>query len=111
MARIIDAPGAIAARGYAPGLRGAVDVRLVDRQCDWNDRGWRLTVEDGEGRLEPGGDGAIEVSVGAFSSLYTGYASTHTLASAGLLRGGTPAERAVLDAAFAGPVPWMPDFY
>jgi predicted acetyltransferase len=111
MTRIIDAPGAIAARGYPAGTRGCVGLRLVDPQCDWNDGRWRLVVEDGDARLERGGNGEIELGIGAFSSLYTGYTSARNLAVAGLLRGGSSADLGVLDAAFAGPTPWMPDFY
>jgi predicted acetyltransferase len=111
MARIIDAPGAIAARGYPPDAHLAIDVRVVDAQCDWNDARFRFVVDGGEGRLERGGAGAVELGIGAFSSLYTGYASAFTLAAAGLLRAATTAECAALDGVFAGPAPWMPDFY
>jgi predicted acetyltransferase len=111
MARIIDAPGAIAARGYAPGTKLDVSLRISDPQCDWNDGRWRLVVEDGEATLERGGDGAVEVGIGALSSLYTGYASPWQLVTAGLLRTDDPAALPVLAGAFAGPMPWTPDFY
>ena len=111
MARIIDAPGAIAARGYAPGSKIAVALRIDDAQCEWNAGRWRLVVEDGEGYLERGGDAGVHVGIGALSALYTGYASPWQLASAGLLRADAPDAFAALGAAFAGPSPWMPDFY
>jgi predicted acetyltransferase len=111
MARLVDAPGAIAARGYATGAKLAVGLRVNDQQCDWNSGRWTLVVEAGEGRLERGGDGGLELGIGAFSSLYTGYASPWQLARAGLLRGSTPNTLGDLAAAFAGPAPWMPDFY
>jgi hypothetical protein len=47
--------------------------------------------------------------VNGFSSLYTGWATTAALERAGLLTGGSPAERAALDAAFGGATPWMLD--
>ncbi|GAG49057.1 unnamed protein product, partial [marine sediment metagenome] len=40
-------------------------------------------------------------------SLYTGWASSGTLARAGLLEDGSPEQLRALDAAFAGPTPWM----
>jgi len=59
--------------------------------------------------LEPGGRGGPALAIGAFSSLYTGWASAEMLRRAGKLEGGNDAQRAALDAAFAGPTPWMVD--
>jgi predicted acetyltransferase len=109
MSRIIVAPAAIAARGFAPGLELTVPFELSDAQISSNTGACTLVVEPGEGRLEPGGAGSLRLDVGAFSALYTGWATTATLTRAGLLVGGTDAERAALDAAFAGPTPWMLD--
>jgi predicted acetyltransferase len=111
MTRIVDAPGAIGQRGYPPGVRGSVALRVVDPQCDWNDGRWRFTIEDGEARLDAGGDGDVELGIGALSAVFTGYTSARTLATAGLLRGASDRDVAVLDAAFAGPTPWMADFF
>ncbi|MCU1428273.1 MAG: family N-acetyltransferase [Actinomycetia bacterium] len=111
MARVIDAPDAIAARGYPPDSRTDINLRLIDPQCEWNDGHWRFVLEDGEATLERGGNGDVELGIGAFSALYTGYASTHTLRSTGRLRSDAPGALARLDAAFGGPIPWMPDFY
>jgi predicted acetyltransferase len=111
MARIIDAPGAIAARGYASGTKIAVGLRIDDAQCVWNAGRWRLVIEDGEAYLERGGDAHVQLGVGALSALYTGYASPWQLAASGLLRTDAPDALAALAAAFAGPSPWMPDFY
>jgi predicted acetyltransferase len=111
MTRIVDAPGAIAQRGYPRDVRGSVALRVLDPQCDWNDGRWRFVVDDGEARLEAGGNGDVEIGIGPLSALYTGYATTTTLAAAGLLRTADRDVATGLDAAFAGPTPWMPDFY
>jgi predicted acetyltransferase len=111
MTRIVDAPGAIAQRGYPPGVRGSVSLRVVDPQCDWNEGRWRFAVDDGNATLEHGGDGEVELGIGAFSAMFTGYAPARTLATAGLLRGASDRDVATLDAAFAGPTPWMADFF
>ena len=66
-----------------------------------------LSLSKGEGRLERGGEGGVSLGIGALSSLYSGWASTATLAKTGLLRGGSDEQRARLDAAFAGPTPWL----
>jgi predicted acetyltransferase len=111
MTRLIDAPRAIEARGFPSATSAAVDLRVIDAQCEWNDGRFHFVLDDGVARLEKGGRGDVEIGIGAFSSLYTGYASARSLASAGMLRGGSEHAHALLDSAFAGPTPWMPDFY
>jgi predicted acetyltransferase len=88
-----------------------VDLLVHDARCSWNGGRWRLAVEGGEGRAQQGGDGDVEVGIGALSSLYAGYATSASLRAAGLLKGGSAAVDASLDAAFAGPTPWSADFY
>jgi predicted acetyltransferase len=113
MLRLNDPAGAVAQRGFPPGLEAEVHLRLHDpldrRAPDPSSEPWVLSVSKGEGRLEAGGRGSVAMGVGAFASLYSGWAQTATLARAGLLRGGGAAERALLDAAFAGPAPWLPE--
>ena len=111
MARVIDAPGAIGARGYPASVAGAVDLEIRDPHCDWNAGRWRLSGEGGEGRLEKGGDGDVELSINGLSSLLTGYASAGSLRMAGLLRGGTPRDHDLLTAAFTTATPSTVDFY
>ena len=109
MSRIVDACAAIAERGFPPGLELGVSFELSDPQLPANSGTWTLRVEQGKGRLEPGGPGSVRLEIGALSSLYTGWASTSELARAGLLAGGSDGDRAALDAAFAGPTAWMLD--
>ncbi len=109
MLRLVDAPAALAARGYADGVRAAVPLEIADADCPWNAGRFTLVVEGGAGRLEPGGSGAIRLGVGALASLYSGYATSAALARTGRLEGGSRAERAALDGIFAGPIPWMID--
>lgn len=109
MTRVVDAPGAVAARGFPEGLSLAVPFELEDALVPENCGAWRLCVEDGRGVLERGGSGGVRLDVGAFSSLYTGWSTTAALARAGRLAGGSAAELRRLDAAFGGPTPWMMD--
>lgn len=111
MARIIDAPGAIAARGYPTSVSGTVAVEVRDPHCDWNAGRWTFTVEGGEGRLEKGGGGDVELSINGLSSLFTGYASAESLRMAGLLRGGGHRDHDLLTAAFTTRTPTTVDFY
>jgi predicted acetyltransferase len=105
--RIIDAQAAVAARGYPPSLEIEVPLCVDDAILPENTGAWTLRVAEGEGHLEPGGGGGPQVGIGALSSLYTGWGSTATLARAGILEGGSPTQLRALDAAFAGPTPWM----
>jgi predicted acetyltransferase len=110
--RVLDLPAALAARGWPPGLRERLTLAAEDGLFPENAGPWRLTVEDGTGAVEPapGAQPDLTVAAGGAGPLVTGRASPHRLASLGLLRG----TGSGLDAAsrlFAGPAPWMPDFF
>jgi hypothetical protein len=59
MLRLVDAPGAIAARGYAPRVEARVSLEIADDECPSNAGRFVLVVEDGGGRLERGGRGDV----------------------------------------------------
>jgi predicted acetyltransferase len=112
MTRIVDAPGAVAARGYPPSARVDVALRLVDPMVGTNDGCWRLVVDGGEGRLEAldaSSDPDVEMTINGFASLYTGWSTTAVLAESGMARGVTPAVARDLDAIFSGRRPVMCD--
>lgn len=111
MLRLVDAAGAIAARGFPRAVRASVDLDVVDRHCDWNNGSWRLVVADGEGRLERGGSRDVSLSINAFASLYSGYATASALRQNGLISSGSASDLADLTAMFAGPTPSIADFY
>lgn len=111
MTRLVDAPAAVAARGFAPGLDLQVELELADAELPANAGAWRLVVEKGRGRLEPGAGGGVRLDAAGLASLYTGWASCALLERAGRLAGGSAEERAALEAAFAGPTPWMLDAF
>ena len=111
MTRVVDAAGAVAARGYPPGVRAEVHLQLVDRVAPWNDGRFVLRVEGGEGKLSPGGTGDVHLSINALASLYTGWATASVLAAAGLVHHASRRDLADLDAAFAGPRPYLFDNY
>ena len=68
-----------------------------------------LRVEGGRGELVPGGTGELQLTINGFSALFTGWASARALTGSGALHHATAADRAALDAAFAGPTPTMVD--
>ena len=121
MARVVHVAAALEARGYAAALEATVDLAVDDPWPPENAgvyrirfAGGRATVE-GPDALGAGGAGAggqlATITVGGLASLFTSYATTATLVGAGLLRGATAATMSILDQAFAGPSPWMLDFF
>jgi predicted acetyltransferase len=107
MTRVIDASGAVAARGFAAGLEVEVPLRLCDPECPANQGDFVLTVQKGRGELSRASRAAgPTLDANGFASLYTGWSGTASLARAGRLQGGSAEQRAALDAAFAGPMPW-----
>lgn len=111
MLRLVDAAGAVAARGWNPTARGRVDLAVSDDEAPWNAGRWQLEVADGEGWMTPGGDGTVEVTIGGLSSWWSGYASARTLATTGHLRSGDPAALATFDGLGASVAPTLVDFY
>lgn len=111
MLRLLDAPAAVAARGWPPAVTGSVDLDLVDELCPWNVGPHRLTLADGEAMLTPGGHGAVRLQPGALAVLYAGAAAPASLRRAGLLSGGDAATDAFLGAATSGPPPALLDYF
>ncbi|GAA2386086.1 UPF0256 protein [Catellatospora methionotrophica] len=110
MLRLVDAPAAIAARGWPGHLSGIVDLALTDPECPWNAGSWRLVLDGGLARLEPGGSGAVRFTPRGLAAWYAGAATPSVLRRAGLLSGDAVAD-GLLAAATAGPVPVLHDFF
>jgi predicted acetyltransferase len=110
MLRLVDAAGAVAARGWPAHLRGTVDLDLVDEECLWNAGRHRLVLDGGEALLEPGGEGRVRLSARGAGAWWAGAASPAVLRRAGLLAGETDAD-ALLLAATAGPPPTLHDYF
>lgn len=104
--RIIDLPGALAARGYPAGL--SVDLHLdhTDEDLPENRGRWLVRIADGRATVEPGGAGRIRTTARGLSGLFSGAFPASRMASApDLVADG--ADLALLDAAFVGPPPWI----
>ncbi|WP_300609192.1 GNAT family N-acetyltransferase [Trebonia sp.] len=123
MLRVVDAPAAIAARGFPAGVCLTVPLVITDHARPANSGRWDLTVSEGTGTLMPNDPGflsspapsaagaapAAPLALGArgLAALYAG-TPVATLRLAGLAAGGAPAADAALDAAFAA-TPYMVD--
>lgn len=112
MLRVLDAPAAIAARGWPPAAAVTVDLEIDDAELPENTGSWRLTVADGKGRLErlADGSGGVRLTARGLAVLYAG-TPVGTVRTAGLLTGGTENDARALDTAFAGPTPYMLDYF
>jgi len=123
MLRLLDAPAAIAARGF-PATDLAVPLQITDDLRAANSGRWVLTVRSGSGRLSrdrtglasppsaddtPGGPTPLALGPRGLAALYAG-TPVATLRRAGLADGGSPAADAALDAAFAA-TPFMLDAF
>jgi predicted acetyltransferase len=73
MARIVDVPGAFAARGYPSGLRGRVTIGVSDDTCPWVDGTWTVEVDGGEGKAVRVGDEAeARTNAAGLAALFAG---------------------------------------
>lgn len=108
MLRVVDAPAAIAARGYPAGVAAGVPLEIDDPQRPANSGHWRLEIKDGEGRLERSAPdaGAVRLGPRGLSALYCGI-PVPTLRRAGLIEGG---DADALTAVFAA-TPFSLDYF
>lgn len=113
MLRLVDLPGAMAARGwpYGAGLEVHLDVAgpAVEDPAGASGR-WVLEVSDGHASCSPGGDGTVRLSIGTLAALYAGGIAPDALVYDGTLGG---VDRVILDylqTAFAGN-PSLPTFF
>jgi predicted acetyltransferase len=110
MARGLDLPAAVAARGYPAGLSAAVTFTVEDPLLDAARGAWRLEVGGGHGKLAPADDAEVRLDVRAVGPLFSGFRSPAELTLAGLMQGPAGAV-ARLGAIFAGPTPPLLDFF
>lgn len=113
MLRVVDAPAAIAARGFPAGAELSAPLVISDDARPSNAGSWRLEIADGKGALVPDGSGgsgggssrrgggALTLGARGLAALYAG-TPVATLRLAGLASGGAADSDAALDAVFTG---------
>jgi predicted acetyltransferase len=110
MLRVVDAPAAIAARGFPLSCELMVPLRINDEARTGNSGIWELAVSGGKGAMsrapEPAGP-VLTVGARGLAALYAG-TPVATLRRAGLATGGAPDADGALDGAF-GANPFMLD--
>ncbi|MEV8376371.1 GNAT family N-acetyltransferase [Kribbella sp. NPDC056861] len=112
MLRVLDAPAAIAARGFAPGASLEVDLELDDSELAGNSGRWHLSVSDGVGSLTPSNGTGETLRLGSrgLTALYAG-TPLATVRRAGLAWGGAAADDGAIETAFAGATSYMLDYF
>lgn len=110
MLRIIDAPAAIAARGWRAHVSARVELEIVDDHAPWNSGRWVLEVAAGVGTLTRGGSGSVRCDIRALGGLYASAYSARTLVRSGRLSA-TAQECDGLDACFSGQPGVMWDYF
>jgi predicted acetyltransferase len=111
MFRLVDAPAAVAARGWPANLSDTVDLTIADKELPDNAGRHRLAVEQGNGTLTAGGDGTVEVDARGLAALFTGYADPRALRRAGRLRCTDDRALDTLATMTAGPRPRLLDYF
>ena len=109
--RLIDVAGALAARGYD--CDGEINIAVTpDRETPWNEGIWRLTVDQGNARVEKVSAAAdVTCNIKALSSAFSGRHRVSRLAVWGLVEGDDQAVRRA-DALFATRhAPHSPDHF
>src|SRR5215471_389904 len=116
MLRVVDAPAAIAARGFPAAVSVTVPLVMSDHTRPGNSGRWELTVTDGSGILIPNEGGilpaappALRLGARGLAALYAG-TPVAVLRLVGLASGGSPNTDAALDAAFAATAYMIDDF-
>ena len=102
--------------GLAPEVGGAATLAVRDDLFPENEGPFRIRAQDGRLEVEPapgdssGRTSGTAIGIGALSALYGGYMTPADLVRAGLVSGDEPGLE-LLGHAFAGPAPWMTDFF
>jgi predicted acetyltransferase len=110
MSRIVDLPGALTARGYAPHVSTELQLEMDDHLVVENSGRWRVIINDGAATVERGGEGRIKVTPRGLVPVYTGYQSPFAVRDSGLLEA-PDEDLAAMAGVFAGPVPWLSDSF
>jgi len=114
MLRVVDAPAAVAARGFPAAVSLSVALDIADDARPANSGRWELAVAEGQGSLNPlaappAPGPPLALGPRGLAALYAG-TPVGTLRQAGLASGGSPAGDAALDTAF-GATAYMLDSF
>lgn len=110
MLRVLDVERALQDRGYPQGLQTQLELEIDDPIFPENSGRFVLELSGGRGQVKRGGEGQIKVPVRALAPLLTGHQSPRQLAIWADLQA-TESALSSAEAVFAGPAPFMYDFF
>lgn len=106
MVRLVDVPAAIEALDYAT-VTGEFTLSVADPLADWNDRTFRVVVENGNATCEPTAEDAdhdedpdVQTNVSTLSQVYVGYHSVEDAKRLGTLEIGDESTEETLTAMY-----------
>lgn len=110
MTRIVCLKPALEKRGYAAHVKASLELEVRDEVLKENHGRWKFEVEGGAAKVEKGGKGKVKVDIRGLAAMYTSALSAQDAEQIGYLEA-SEADKTTLNAIFAGPAPWTPDFF
>ncbi|MHB8575682.1 MAG: GNAT family N-acetyltransferase [Dehalococcoidia bacterium] len=109
--RIVDLPGALAARACLATDPMRVTIQVTDTEAPWNDGIWKIRADGGRLQAQPAsGTAEASITINGLATLFNGHLRAATARRAGLLQTADPTVLTRLDALFAvGETPRTPD--
>lgn len=110
MVRVINVGLALEKRGYPQTIEAELHLKVSDSLLPENNGKFILSVSGGRGEITRGGRGDLQLDVRGLASLYTGLFTPHHLQLIDRLES-TDEALNLATLIFAGPQPWLPDFF
>jgi len=112
MLRVTNVAAALEHRGYDPGVRARITLDVHDETIPMNTGTWGVEVEDGRARVTKGATAgeSLRTDARGLAAIYSGYLTPQDAALSGMCEA-SPAALAAARSVFAGPSPWMSDFF
>lgn len=110
MLRLLDVPAALEARGYQQHVSASVTIEVNDPHLPDNAGPWHVMVDGGSAKVAPASDAVARADASAWASMYSGLLRPRDAVRTGLLDASGDALDS-LEAIFAGPMPWLADYF
>ena len=110
MIRLVDVPAAFEARSYPTALERVVELAVEDPHLADNAGGWRVEVSGGRARVARAAAGSARVDIATLGAIWSGMLAPVDARRLGRLVADDETVQA-LGEMFAGPIPWINDWF